>query len=60
MASTIEAIDSTDPIAMAEYMKANSFDTAIGTVKYNEAGDLTESTFLVYELHADGSKTAAQ
>lgn len=60
MAETIAAIDSTDPIKMADYIREHSFDTAIGTVKYNEAGDLTESTFLVYKLHADGSKTPAQ
>jgi len=60
MADTIAAIDSTDPVEMADYIRNHSFDTAIGTVKYNAAGDLTESTFMVYTLHADGSKTAAQ
>ncbi|KEA64631.1 High-affinity leucine-specific transport system, periplasmic binding protein LivK [Marinobacterium lacunae] len=60
MADTVKAIDSTDSVKMAEYIKANSFDTAIGTVKYDDKGDLTESTFLVYQLHADGSKTPAQ
>ncbi|TCK05825.1 high-affinity branched-chain amino acid ABC transporter substrate-binding protein [Marinobacterium mangrovicola] len=60
MADTIDAIDSTDPMAMAEYISANEFETAIGHVKYDDKGDLTESTFLVYELHADGSKTAAE
>lgn len=59
MADTIKAIGSTDPVKMADYMHSHEFDTAIGKVKYDKKGDLTESTFLVYTLHKDGSKSPA-
>lgn len=60
MAEAIKATGTTDPAKLAKYIRNNEFDTAIGKVKYNDKGDLTESTFLVYELHKDGTKTPAK
>ncbi|MFC6671362.1 branched-chain amino acid ABC transporter substrate-binding protein [Marinobacterium aestuariivivens] len=60
MVDTIQATGETDPFKMAEYIRSHEFDTAIGHVKYDEKGDLTESTFVVYQLHQDGSKTPVQ
>lgn len=57
MADAANAIHSTDPIKMAKYIHSHTFDTAIGKVTYNAKGDLTDPTFEVYTLHADGSKT---
>jgi len=57
MKNAIEKTGDTDPEAMAKYIRANPLETAIGTVAYDEKGDLTASTFQVYTLHQDGSKT---
>lgn len=58
MTDAIKATGETDPYALAEYLRANRFDTTIGEIGFDARGDLTESTFMVYRLHADGSKTA--
>jgi branched-chain amino acid transport system substrate-binding protein len=58
MTDAIKATGETDPYALAEYLRANRFDTTIGEIGFDTRGDLTESTFMVYRLHADGSKTA--
>lgn len=61
MKNAIEATGSDeDTEKLANYIRANKFDTAMGNVAYNKKGDLTESTFLVYELKADGSKVPAK
>ncbi len=60
MTNAMTATKSTDTEKLAAYIRANEADTAIGKIKYDEKGDLTESTFLVYRLHKDGSKSPAQ
>ncbi|MCP1366672.1 ABC transporter substrate-binding protein, partial [Halomonas sp. BBD48] len=60
MAEGMQATESTDPFEVAEYLHQNTFDTPIGEVKYDESGDLEEFNFVVYNWHADGSKTKAQ
>ncbi len=60
MTNAMTNTNSTDTEKLAEYIRSNGVSTAIGDVKYDEKGDLTESTFLVYRLHKDGSKTAAE
>ncbi len=60
MTDAMEATKSTDSEALADYIRSHEFETAIGKVKYDEKGDLTESTFLVYRLHKDGSKSPAE
>ncbi|MCV6589278.1 MAG: branched-chain amino acid ABC transporter substrate-binding protein [Marinobacterium sp.] len=57
MQNAINKTGSTDPEEMAEYIRANPLETAIGKVAYDKKGDLTESTFQVFTLHQDGSKT---
>ena len=47
MKAAIEANGSADDAdKLAEYIRTNKFDTAIGKVAYDKKGDLTESTFL--------------
>ena len=60
MTDAMTATKSTDAEVLSDYIRGHDFDTAIGKVKYDEKGDLTESTFLVYRLHQDGSKTPAE
>lgn len=58
MTDAIQATGNTDPAELADYLRANRFETTIGEIGFDAKGDLTESTFIVYRLHADGSKTA--
>lgn len=60
VAEGIKQADSTDPFDVAAALRANSFETPIGTVQYDKAGDLKSFEFVVYEWHSDGSKTPAQ
>ncbi|MBJ6136875.1 branched-chain amino acid ABC transporter substrate-binding protein [Marinobacter litoralis] len=60
VAEGIKQADSSDPFDVAAALRANSFDTPIGTVQYDKAGDLKSFEFVVYEWHSDGSKTPAQ
>lgn len=60
LAEAIEATGENDPMAVAETMRSMSFDTPIGTVEFDEKGDLKEFEFVVYEWHSDGSKTPVE
>ncbi|MDX1654095.1 MAG: branched-chain amino acid ABC transporter substrate-binding protein [Candidatus Competibacteraceae bacterium] len=57
IADSIERTGGTDPIEIAEMMRQSSYETPIGTVAFNEHGDLQEFEFVIYEWHADASKT---
>ncbi|EON93225.1 leucine ABC transporter subunit substrate-binding protein LivK [Marinobacter lipolyticus SM19] len=57
IAEGIEQADSTDPFEVAAALRSGSFDTPIGTVEYDEKGDMKSFEFVVYEWHSDGSKT---
>ncbi len=57
VAEGIEKADSTDPFEVAAALRAGSFETPIGTVQYDNKGDMQSFEFVVYEWHSDGSKT---
>ncbi len=57
MTEAMRATGDTDPYELADYLRANRFQTTIGEIGFDEKGDLTEPTFEIYTLHADGSKT---
>ena len=57
-AAGIKIADSTDTEAVAEALRSNSFETPTGTLSFDEKGDLKNFNFVVYEWHADASKTA--
>ncbi|MGO1502996.1 MAG: branched-chain amino acid ABC transporter substrate-binding protein [Marinobacter sp.] len=57
IADGIEAADSKDPFDVAEALRSGTFETPIGTVEYDKAGDMKSFEFVVYEWHSDGSKT---
>ncbi|BFN13102.1 amino acid ABC transporter substrate-binding protein [Marinobacter sp. EVN1] len=57
IAEGIEAADSKDPFDVAQALRTGSFETPIGTVQYDKAGDMKSFEFVVYEWHSDGSKT---
>ncbi|MFB9887804.1 branched-chain amino acid ABC transporter substrate-binding protein [Balneatrix alpica] len=50
----------TEPEAVAEWIRSNSHDTAIGNLSYDEKGDLKDFSFIIYNWHADGTKSAAE
>ncbi len=59
IAQGIEQAESKDPFEVAKALRAGTFETPIGTVQYDKAGDLKSFEFVVYEWHSDGSKTPA-
>lgn len=58
MADAMTISNSQDPEVIAETLRNNSFDTPTGVLEFDEKGDLKNFSFVVYEWHADGSKTA--
>ena len=42
---------------VAEALRSNTFETPTGTLSFNEKGDLKDFNFVVYEWHADATKT---
>jgi len=60
IADGIEMAESTDPFEVADALRSGTFETPIGTITYDEDGDMESFEFVVYEWHADGSKTVAK
>lgn len=58
MADAMTISNSQDPEVVAETIRNNSFDTPTGVLEFDDKGDLKNFSFVVYEWHADGSKTA--
>lgn len=58
IADGIRIAGSTDTDEVAEALRSNSFETPTGTLSFNDKGDLKDFNFVVYEWHADASKTA--
>lgn len=57
IADSIKATGSQDPRKLAEHMRGSSFDTPIGKVAYRANGDLKEFQFVIFNWHADATKT---
>lgn len=58
MAEAMKLTNSTDPDTVADALRSNAFDTPTGVLEFDDKGDLKDFSFVVYEWHADGSKTA--
>ena len=58
MADAMTISKSQDPEKVAQALRSNSFDTPTGVLEFDDKGDLKNFSFVVYEWHADGSKTA--
>jgi branched-chain amino acid transport system substrate-binding protein len=54
----IAGAKTTDTGKVAAYIHANTFNTPIGKVSYNDQGDLKSFRFVVFKWHQDASKTA--
>lgn len=57
IAEGIEKSGETDPMAVADVLRSTDFDTPIGTIAFDDKGDLQQFRFVVYEWHADATKT---
>jgi branched-chain amino acid transport system substrate-binding protein len=57
IADAIKGAKTEDAVKLAEYIRKNSFDTPIGKVAFKENGDLKEFEFVIFEWHADATKT---
>lgn len=58
MADAMTISNSQEPEEVAAALRSNSFDTPTGVLEFDDKGDLKNFSFVVYEWHADGSKTA--
>ena len=58
IAEGIQKAGSTDTGKVAEAIRSTSFDTPTGTLAFDEKGDLKDFSFVVYQWHANGTKTA--
>ncbi len=58
MAEGMKKAGSTDTDKVAAALRANSFETPTGTLAFDEKGDLKDFSFVVYQWHANGTKTA--
>lgn len=55
IAAGIKAVGD-DPVKVADYLHANTFDTSIGKVEFNPQGDLKDFEFAVYQWDVQGNK----
>ncbi len=58
MADGMTQAKSENPEAVAKALRSNSFDTPTGSLAFDSKGDLKDFSFVVYEWHADGTKTS--
>ncbi len=60
MADSIKAVGSVDTMDMAQHMRKSTFSTPTGQLGFDAKGDLKKFSFVVYNWHADGSKSAVK
>ncbi len=60
MADAIKAVGSVDTMDMAEHIRKTTFSTPTGQLGFDAKGDLKQFSFVVYNWHADGSKSAVK
>ncbi|MFO7704856.1 MAG: branched-chain amino acid ABC transporter substrate-binding protein [Halopseudomonas sp.] len=58
IADGIKLAGDTDTAKVAAALRSNEFDTPTGMLSFDEKGDLQDFNFVVYQWHADATKTA--
>ena len=58
MADGMKLTRSENPGAVAKALRSNNFKTPTGMLSFDNKGDLKDFNFVIYEWHANGSKTA--
>jgi len=56
IADSIKAVGD-DPVKVAAWLHAHSFNTPLGEISWDKQGDLKNFRFNVYRWHSDGTKT---
>ena len=56
----MKGAETEDPVKLADYIRANRFETPIGTVAFEDNGDLKEFEFVIFTWHADATKTPVE
>ncbi|MGV8843607.1 MAG: branched-chain amino acid ABC transporter substrate-binding protein [Pseudomonas sp.] len=59
IAQAIEKAGDTDTLKVAAALRANTFNTPTGELSFDDKGDLKDFRFVVYDWHANGTKTEA-
>lgn len=57
MADAMKATGGTDTQKIQQHLRSTTFDTPIGSIAFDDKGDLKAFDFVVYTWHADGTKT---
>ena len=60
IAEGIKKAGDTDTAKVAAALRANTFATPTGDLSFDAKGDLKDFSFVVYDWHADGTKTEAK
>lgn len=60
MADAMKKTGGTDTDAIQKAMRSMTFDTPTGKIEFDEKGDLKEFNFVVFNWHADGTKSVAK
>ncbi len=60
IADAVGGAKTQDTEALQQYLRDNSFETPMGSIAFDEKGDLKGFDFEIYNWHADGSKTAVK
>ncbi len=60
IAEAIDKADTVDTAKVAAALRANTFSTPTGELAFDEKGDLKDFSFVVYQWHADGTKSEAK
>ncbi len=60
IAEGIQKAGDTDTAKVAAALRANTFKTPTGDLSFDAKGDLKDFSFVVYDWHADGTKTEAK
>lgn len=60
IADAIKGAGTQETMMLQEYLRKNTFQTPMGSIGFDNKGDLTSFDFEIYTWHADGSKTAAK
>lgn len=55
MVKAIEKTGAQDPAEVADFLRANTVDTAMGPLTWDKKGDLIGFEFGIYQWHADGT-----
>ena len=60
IADAVKGAGTQDTQVLQDYLRKNTFQTPMGTIGFDDKGDLSAFDFEIYTWHADGTKTAVK